>query len=184
MQYGSQAYYASRLGRVEDAGGGNVRLVFVERKGEVEEPVLDVIMPASALDDVATMVVTETHFPGELCWVCFPDGTCESAGPRWQSYFGLTRDEVRGEGWAKVIHPDDAADMLSKWEESLRTGNPYEARARFRCWDGKYRWVSCRATALRDRNGTILRWNGTTNITSSTVALPTQVVLPAAPGLQ
>ena len=51
---------------------------------------------------------------------------------------------------------------MDKWLASVATGKPFEAEARFRRADGKYRWCLCRGVPLRDETGNIIQWHGTT----------------------
>ena len=51
---------------------------------------------------------------------------------------------------------------MDKWLTSVATGKPFEAEARFRRADGKYRWCLCRGVPLRDETGNIIQWHGTT----------------------
>jgi signal transduction histidine kinase len=60
-----------------------------------------------------------------------------------------------------VWHPEDLPDGRARWLESLRTGQPYEHKARLRRTDGSYRWHLDRGVALRDQEEWVLRWFGT-----------------------
>ena len=51
---------------------------------------------------------------------------------------------------------------MDNWLTSVATGEPFEAEARFRRADGKYRWCLCRGVPLRDETGNIIQWHGTT----------------------
>jgi signal transduction histidine kinase len=77
------------------------------------------------------------------------------------AFFQTTAEEILGNGWQDVIHPDDLAACVARWTHSLSTGEPYEIEFRLRRGDGVYRWHLGRANAERDANGSILRWFGT-----------------------
>ncbi|MBK7558886.1 MAG: PAS domain S-box protein [Chitinophagaceae bacterium] len=55
-------------------------------------------------------------------------------------YTGKTFDELKGKNWRKVIHPDDWKKNEKIWEESVRTGKPYETENRLLRKDGKFLW--------------------------------------------
>jgi len=60
------------------------------------------------------------------------------------------------------LHPDDRAGTLAKWNESLRTCQPFEAEYRLRrASDGAYCWFLCRATPIPDKTGRNVHWFGT-----------------------
>ena len=96
-----------------------------------------------------------------LVVVCEPDGTAEMLSQRWLDYTGLSQDQVRGWGWTAAIHPDDLVDLESHWRSTAASKEPGERQARMRRFDGEYRWFQFRRTALRDRQGDILKWYGT-----------------------
>ena len=72
-------------------GGGTNTLVFVGAKE-------DVIKPATAIEEIDHLAVSEAHLLGESRWTSFANATRESIGPR----------------------PDGAEERLAKWEASLR----------------------------------------------------------------
>jgi len=96
----------------------------------------------------------------QMMWSATPDGYHDYFNERWYQYTGMTRRTNDGWSWPDVLHPDDVARTIAVWEESLRTGAPYEMEARYRGADGSYRWFLGRATALRDPNGVVVRWFG------------------------
>ena len=96
-----------------------------------------------------------------LAWSTFPDGWTDFLNERWLSTFNISWEEALGFGWAKLIHPDDTANMLRQWQTSVVNGVPFATEARFRCFDGKYRWFLNRADPLRDKTGKVIKWYGT-----------------------
>jgi light-regulated signal transduction histidine kinase (bacteriophytochrome) len=63
--------------------------------------------------------------------------------------------------WKDLLHPEDRDEYFARWNESLDTGRTFEVQARLRRpIDGTYRWFLCRAVAVRDRTGQIVRWLG------------------------
>jgi diguanylate cyclase (GGDEF)-like protein/PAS domain S-box-containing protein len=101
-------------------------------------------------------------FP-EMMWTADATGAHDNFNQRWCDYSGLTASESRGSGWQAALHPDDLAECAAKWAHSLRTGDPYEIEYRFRrASDGTYRWFLGRANPIRDAQGRIIKWFGTT----------------------
>ena len=72
--------------------------------------------------------------------------------------FGRTAEELNGWGTDDTIHPEDLPGVIDAFTRALTAGRPYEFSARFRRWDGVYRWLQARGCPLRDRNGDIVRW--------------------------
>jgi PAS domain S-box-containing protein len=94
-------------------------------------------------------------------WSGPPDGTLDYCNDRWRSYTGLGLEDLRGDGWQSVLHPDDRDRVLQAWRESIVNETPYEREERHRGADGTYRWFLARGVPLRDSEGRILRWYGT-----------------------
>jgi PAS domain S-box-containing protein len=97
----------------------------------------------------------------QMVWTTRPDGYHEYYNRRWYEYTGLTFAETRGDGWNRVLHPDDRARALARWQEALESGEPYSIEYRFRRHDGEYRWFLGQALAQRDAAGAVVRWFGT-----------------------
>ena len=94
-------------------------------------------------------------------WTAQPDGTLDYVSQRVADYFGTTVEQVLGEGWQNVIHPDDLGSVVARWTSSLQSGAPYEVEFRLRSNDGVYRWYLGRALAQRNAEGKIVQWFGT-----------------------
>lgn len=76
-------------------------------------------------------------------------------------YTGMTIDQLVGDGWIHIIHPDDRKENIRQWNHSVRTGEPYLCEHRFRRADGEYRWHLSRALPQHDSDGRISLWVGT-----------------------
>jgi PAS domain S-box-containing protein len=94
-------------------------------------------------------------------WSAPPDGGTDYCNERWRSYSGLELEDLRGEGWQAMLHPEDRDRVLKAWHESVANGTPYEQEERHRRTDGTYRWFLSLAVPLRDAEGRIVRWYGT-----------------------
>jgi PAS domain S-box-containing protein len=70
-------------------------------------------------------------------------------------------NEIKGWGWAAAIHPQDMSDLRERWRIALIGATSFEAEARMRRADGRYRWFLFQAVPLRDSSGRIIRWYGT-----------------------
>ncbi len=94
-------------------------------------------------------------------WTAEPDGKLDYVNARTLDYFDRTSDEMIGEGWQMMIHPDDLGECLDRWRRSIKTGEYYETDFRLRRHNGEYRWFAARATAGRDSEDNIVKWFGT-----------------------
>jgi PAS domain S-box-containing protein len=94
-------------------------------------------------------------------WFAGQDGGLEYLNDRWYEYTGQTPEQALPDGWASVLHPDDAQRTAIAWSESRARGVPYEIECRYRRRDGSYRWYVARAEPLRDADGQVVHWFGT-----------------------
>ncbi|KMQ52720.1 Signal transduction histidine kinase [Chitinispirillum alkaliphilum] len=98
----------------------------------------------------------------QLVWVTRPDGYHEYFNSRWYEFTGTKPGETSGELWANLLHPDDYQRTLEVWNNCLKTGTPYEIEYRFRrASDNTYHWFIGRAFPVRNEQGKITRWFGT-----------------------
>ncbi|HWY58637.1 MAG TPA: PAS domain-containing protein [Terriglobales bacterium] len=89
-----------------------------------------------------------------------PDGYIDYFNNRWLEYLGVTLNEVAGWKWTAVIHAEDVEGILARWRACLITGEIFEYETRVRGANGEYRWMFHRKVPLRDGNGSIVKWYG------------------------
>jgi PAS domain S-box-containing protein len=98
----------------------------------------------------------------QIVWTADSQGMMEYCNRRWVEYTGMALAQARGQGWLKLIHPDDLDLYQQKWNESLENGANCEVGFRLcNLRDNSYRWHLCRAVPERDSGGRILAWLGT-----------------------
>lgn len=96
----------------------------------------------------------------QMVWASDPAGQIDYFGPRWSDFTGLSLDELRAGAWLDLVHPEDRVVAT--------TPPPADSDAlddrvfRLRNADGEYRWLESQARALRDDDGAIVRWFGST----------------------
>jgi len=89
-----------------------------------------------------------------------PDGYLDYFNRRWLEYLGCSLSDVEGWNWTSKIHPDDLRGIVDKWRACLLSGEPFEYETRVRRGDGEYRWMFHRKVPLRNEQGNIVRWYG------------------------
>lgn len=94
-------------------------------------------------------------------WTTDPDGYHTYFSRRWYEFTGADLEYTWGVGWLHLLHPDDVDRTVARWEQSLRTGEPYAVEYRFRAADGSYCWFLGQAMPQRNTTGAIVRWIGT-----------------------
>ena len=97
----------------------------------------------------------------QLAWMARKDGFIYWYNRRWYEYTGTTPEQMAGWGWQSVHDPATLPDVLSRFQISLETGEPFEMEFPLRGKDGNYRWFLTRTEPLRDASGQVIRWFGT-----------------------
>ncbi|MCU1347964.1 MAG: Two-component hybrid sensor and regulator [Acidobacteria bacterium] len=96
----------------------------------------------------------------QIVWTARADGRIDFFNDRWYEYTGRQRgaDDVET---SSVLAPEEYESVVAKWQEAVRTGQPYDLEARYRSAAGDYRWFLARAVPVRDAGGNVIRWYGT-----------------------
>ncbi|MDK1491410.1 PAS domain-containing protein [Sinorhizobium sp. 7-81] len=93
-------------------------------------------------------------------WSWTPAGKLAYVNKRSLEDLGLSKanfeDTVRVA--QKLVHPEDAPEVLRASANCLKTGDAFMMRYRRRWKDGNYRWIEARAQPLRDQDGAIVHW--------------------------
>jgi PAS domain S-box-containing protein len=97
----------------------------------------------------------------QLSWTCRPDGQCDYLSQQWFDYTGIPMDGQLGSGWVKNVHSDDHDQAMSAWRKSFEEGIDYDVEYRLRGKNGAYRWFKARGIPVRDAEGKIVKWFGT-----------------------
>jgi PAS domain S-box-containing protein len=98
----------------------------------------------------------------EMLWSATPEGAIDYCNARMRHYTGFNAEQVMGDGWTKLLHPDDVDHAVREWSFCIRTGASYQAEVRtFHAADATYRWCMTSARPLHDEHGGILKWYGT-----------------------
>jgi len=95
-----------------------------------------------------------------LVWSARPDGSVDFVNQRWKEYTGLSLEEGLGWKWEDTVHPGDIERFVREWRTTLVSGEPMRTEVRVRRADGEYRWLLVRNVPLRDENGNIVKWYG------------------------
>ncbi|WP_336490593.1 PAS domain S-box protein [Methylobacterium nigriterrae] len=97
----------------------------------------------------------------QLVWRAGHGGHRTWLSPQWSTYTGLSSEQSRGLGWLDALHPDDREAAIRAWSEAATTG-VFSAEYRIcHIAERSYRWFAVRAAPVRDNQGRIVEWLGT-----------------------
>lgn len=103
------------------------------------------------LTDEVPQMVWEADIKGNNIWM----------NQNWLIYTGTTLEDNRGNGWLNVVHPDDKESSLNKWLDASKQRTIVTFEYRLRDKKGNYRWFLTRGVPIKDNEGNILHWVGT-----------------------
>jgi PAS domain S-box-containing protein len=98
-------------------------------------------------------------------WTLNPDGTPDFVNQVWLEFSGQTLDFIRShpEAWMTAIHPEDREMAAKSFREGVHSGKGFAFETRsLRAQDDTYRWHLQQAVVLRDAEGKVLKFVGTT----------------------
>ena len=92
-----------------------------------------------------------------MVWIANDAGDIVFSNRRWHEYTGLRPQDH----WKRATHPDDIERAEALWRHALETGEPLIVEKRFRrVGDGSYRWHLVQGVPIRDADGRVDRWYG------------------------
>ncbi len=119
---------------------------------------------AEAVEELQLQAGLLQHLPVSA-WTLNPDGTPDFVNEVWLEFSGQTLDFVRSrpEAWMKVVHPEDREKASKAFWAGVSNGEGFAFETRsLRAKDGTYRWHFQQAVVLRDAEGKVLKFVGTT----------------------
>ena len=97
----------------------------------------------------------------QIVWAANANGKLTYINKAFYSYSGLSASDNINQEWIEIIHPEDREESIQEWNECIKSGREFNLEHRFRIRDGHYRWQLSRAVPLKDANGNIESWVGT-----------------------
>jgi PAS domain S-box-containing protein len=119
---------------------------------------------AAANAELQLQVGLLQHLPVSA-WTLKPDGTPDFVNQVWLEYSGQALAFVRShpEAWMTAVHPEDRETASKSLRDGVRSGQGFAMETRsLRAQDGTYRWHLNQAVVLRDAEGKVLKFVGTT----------------------
>jgi two-component system sensor histidine kinase/response regulator len=87
-------------------------------------------------------------------------GNYNYINPVWTKVLGIKKEQAKGEGWAKTLHPEDRDRVFSEWTKAVQLGCSFCSEYRYIRLDGQIIWVLGQAAAHRDKHGRITEYVG------------------------
>lgn len=95
-----------------------------------------------------------------IIWVHDAQGQLEFVNRAFCEYFGVSRDEMHGDRWQALIHPEDAPSSIQAFVDCAREHRPFHNEARVRRADGEWRLMESWARLRTASDGSFLGFVG------------------------
>ncbi|QXV65166.1 PAS domain-containing protein [Mucilaginibacter sp. 21P] len=110
-------------------------------------------------DQISQFAFVTDFMPAQL-WTFDTGGMLDYVNRQTKHYFGLPVEEIFGNKWLQLVHPEDRERCSTQWLQALATNELFECEFRLLNSAGEYRWHLSRALPFTD-DGAIVKWFGT-----------------------
>lgn len=121
---------------------------------------LDLRRTSRRLEDSVALQRATSALTPHLHWVADSNARLLQAGPHFGSLGYLDPMPLLGDGWQRLVHPDDWTAMRGLWSEAVDAVQTYRAEHRLRTAQGEWRWFQTVAIPQWEQAGRVLRWYG------------------------
>jgi PAS domain S-box-containing protein len=98
----------------------------------------------------------------QVVWTAAPDGQVDYLNQRWTELTGMPVEQALRYGWSELIPPDEVERVVGNYLAGISSGSNYEQESRLlSTLEGHYRWYLHRGTPMRDAEGRVVKWFGT-----------------------
>ena len=97
-----------------------------------------------------------------MIWSHDKSGKLQFINKAYTEFFGLTIEDVSGNKWTNLVHPEDANNYFNTFLASLKEQKEFHAEARVKHVNGQWRWIESFSTPRFAPSGDFLGMTGTT----------------------
>jgi PAS domain S-box-containing protein len=96
-----------------------------------------------------------------IVWVHDASGRQEFVNSTFCEFFGVSPEEMTGDRWRQLMHPEDQDGYLDEFVRCVRERRPFHAETRVLRADGEWRWIESFARPRQSGDGRFLGFVGT-----------------------
>lgn|GEM_PF-3985535 len=89
-------------------------------------------------------------------WVADASGERQYVNRAYREFFGIEEEQVRGGGWALLVHPDDRERYVEDSQQAIKQQRAFHTEARMRRGDGAWRVIEVVGAPRIASDGTFL----------------------------
>lgn len=138
-------------------------VVWISTLGEYAEVMADELK--YSLSDFRNICDRLPH----LLWTVDATGMADYFSKSWYDFTGLTEEQSLGLAFTDAIDPENMARIWKDFRRAQETKTEVTCEAKYRRYDGQWRWMNVRAKPLLDGSGKVLKWYGSSTEVDSLV---------------
>lgn len=100
-----------------------------------------------------------------------PNGAFKKVNPFTLEVLGYTEEELISKPFVEFIHPDDKQNTLDEMAKQIKSGFSLNFENRYLCKDGTYKWLSWKASYIKDEGNTYATARDITELKLSEIEL-------------
>ncbi|WP_052423134.1 SpoIIE family protein phosphatase [Nonomuraea candida] len=155
-----ERYFTSSLSRIVFGPGDYGVLVVVVEVTEQTTAARRVAALSEQRRRILRRYESLMRVSADIFWVTSREGYVSEPSPSWERVTGQPWEECRGQGWLRMVHPDDRPGTIESWSRAVtEVSEVWEHVYRLRTVDGGYRHFQLRAVPICE-NGQVLEWVG------------------------
>ncbi len=137
-----------------------IRIARDQLEVKVQERTAELVQSNLEIKESERQLRLLTEAIPQQIWRADAAGCIEYCNQHLIEYLGKPMEELRGDAFFGVLHPEDEPLFRRGWQAALETGGNFEVEARVRGADSVYRWFLVRSIPQRSENADIARWYG------------------------
>ena len=114
----------------------------------------------SSVDDESLSLRQIVDLAPALIHTARADGYLDFFNRRWLDFSGQSLEKLLGWGWTSCIHPEEVEPFVQRMRESFAGSESFQETSRVRRADGAYRWMLHLKVPLRNADGIVIKWFG------------------------
>jgi PAS domain S-box-containing protein len=132
-----------------------------EKQYEVRDHLLELQSREDALRRAEEQFRQLANAMPQLASIADAEGKTTWFNQGWYSYSGKTYEQLTGSGWQSLHDPKILPEVLKRWHDCVKKGTPFEMEFPLLSANGQFRWFLVRISPVRDQQGKIIQWLGT-----------------------
>ena len=131
-----------------------------ELETKVQERTAELVRSNDEIRESERQLRLLTEAIPQQIWRADAGGSIEHCNQHLRNYTGRKLNDLTGESFFQILHPEDAQLYRQGWQAALTAGGRFEVEARMRGANGTYRWFLARSIPQRSEAGDIAHWYG------------------------